>query len=63
MSETIQKERHKVRQALLDAGVIQPRPPVKSVQPISEAQLTKAANALATAGPLSELVIAEREGR
>ena len=61
MSETIQKEQ--VRQALLDAGVIQPCPPVESVQPVSEAQLIKAANALAAAGPLSELVIAERDGR
>jgi len=59
----VQEERHRVRQALLAAGIIQPRPPVEPVQPVSEAQLTEAANALAVAGPLSELVIAEREGR
>ena len=52
-----------MRQALLDAGVIRPRPPADPIQPVSEAQLAAAADALAAAGPLSELVIAEREGR
>lgn len=59
----VQEERHWVRQALLDAGVIRFRPPAEPVQPVSEAQLAAAADALAAAGPLSELVIAEREGR
>jgi len=60
---TAQEERRQVRQALLDAGVIRPRPPADPIQPVSEAQLAAAADALAAAGPLSELVIAEREGR
>jgi len=59
----VQEERHRVRQALLDAGVIRPRPTIEPVQPVSEAQLAAAADALAAAGPLSELIIAEREGR
>ncbi len=60
---TAQEERHQVRQVLLDAGVIRLRPPAEHIQPVSEAELAAAADALAAAGPLSELVIAEREGR
>ena len=60
---TAQDERQLVRQALLEAGIIQPHRSVDPVQPISEARLAKAAKALAAAGPLSELIIAEREGR
>ena len=56
-------ERQLVRQALLEAGVIQPRPPADPVQAVSEARLAEAAKTLAVAGPLSELIIAEREGR
>jgi len=44
---------------LLKAGIIRPRPPVERVPPVSDAELTAAANALAVAGPLSELIIAE----
>jgi predicted DNA-binding antitoxin AbrB/MazE fold protein len=58
-----EEERQRVRQALLDAGVIRPRSSVEPVQPVSEARLAAAAEALATAGPLSELIIAERDGR
>jgi hypothetical protein len=57
------EERRRVRQALLDAGVIRPQPQVDPLQPISEAQLAAASEALAMAGPLSELIIAEREAR
>jgi len=59
----VQEERHRVRQTLLEAGVIRPRTLTEPVQPVSEAQLAAAADALAAAGPLSELIIAEREGR
>ena len=59
----VREERHRVRRALLDAGVIRPRPPAEPVRPVLETQLVAAANALAAAGPLSEVVIAEREGR
>lgn len=62
-SPAVQDERQRVRQALLDAGIIQPRPVAESVQPVSEARLAEAAESLAAAGSLSELVIAEREGR
>jgi len=59
----IREERQRVRQALVAAGVIRPHPPVEPVPPVSEAQLAAAAKALATAGPLSELIIAERDDR
>ena len=58
-----QKERQRVRQALLDAGVIRPRPPMGPIPQVSETQLAAASRALAAAGPLSELIIAERDGR
>lgn len=58
-----QEERRRVRQALLDAGVIRSRPSAEPVQPVSEAQLAASANALAAAGSLSDLIIAAREGR
>ncbi len=57
------EEHCQVRRALLDAGVIRPRSQTEPVQPVSEAQLAAAGKTLAAAGPLSELVIAEREGR
>ncbi len=57
------KERWRVRQALIDAGIIQPSPPTQTVPPVSEAQLLEAADALAVAGSLSDLIIDEREGR
>ncbi len=61
MSET--DERQRVRQALLDAGIIHPRPVTESVHPVSEARVAEAADAVAAAGSLSEVVIAEPEGR
>jgi len=57
------EERLRVRKALLDAGVIRPRQVTEPIQPVSEAELEKAAQALAAAGPLSELIMAEREER
>ncbi len=57
-----QNERQRVRQALLNAGVIKPHPPLEPIRPVSEAKLA-AANALAAADPLSELIIAERAER
>ena len=57
-----QRDRMRVRQALLDAGLIRPRPPVEPMPLVSEAQLVAASRALAAAGPLSELIIAERDG-
>jgi predicted DNA-binding antitoxin AbrB/MazE fold protein len=56
-------ERRRVRQALLEAGLIRSHPPVEPVEPVSEEQLTEAAKALAAAGSLSEQIIADREGR
>ncbi len=53
-----QEKRQQVRQALLDAGVIQPRPSTGLIPAISEAQIAAAANSLAAAGPLSELIMA-----
>jgi predicted DNA-binding antitoxin AbrB/MazE fold protein len=58
-----QEERQRVRQILLDAGVIRSHPSVEPTRPVSETQLAAAADALGAAGPISELIIAEREGR
>ncbi len=49
--------------ALQAAGIISAQVPGEELPMISEAQLVAAARALAVAGPLSELIIAEREGR
>jgi predicted DNA-binding antitoxin AbrB/MazE fold protein len=45
------------------AGIISVQLPTEDLPMISEAQLAAAARDLAVAGPLSELIIAEREGR
>ncbi len=57
------EERQRVRQALLEAGVIRPHSQIESVQPVDEAELAAVAKRLASAGSLSQLIIAEREGR
>jgi len=56
-------ERRRAYEALRSAGIIGVQPPVEDLPKISEAQLAAAARDLAAAGPLSELIIAEREGR
>lgn len=58
-----QEPRQQVRQALTEAGLVRPRPVSQPVEPVSEAQLAAAAEALAQAGPLSDLIIDERNGR
>jgi predicted DNA-binding antitoxin AbrB/MazE fold protein len=57
------KDRQRVRQVLLDAGIIRSRQAEEPVEPVSEAQIESAARALAAAGPLSERVLAERGER
>jgi predicted DNA-binding antitoxin AbrB/MazE fold protein len=57
------KDRQQVRQALEEAGMVRPRATNGPVELVSESRLTEAANALAKAGPLSEQIIADREGR
>lgn len=59
----LQTERQRVYKLLENAGLIRENPPVECVQPVSNAELAVAARALAAAGPLSELIIAERAGR
>ncbi len=56
-------ERQRVRKALLAARVIRPRPPIELAPRVADEQLVAAANALGKAGPLSELILAEREDR
>ncbi len=58
-----EQQRHRIHQALLEAGIVRPRHLVEPAQPVSEAELETASEALAAAGPLSDLIIAEREGR
>ncbi len=56
-------ERQQAYDALQAAGVINAQPLAEALTVVSDEELAVAAKALATAGPLSELVIAEREGR
>lgn len=55
--------RQRVYDVLEAAGVITAPPPDEAPPAISEEQLAAVARALGAAGPLSELIIAEREGR
>lgn len=59
----IDEERQQVGQALLNAGLIRPQPESESVEPVPDAELTEAAERLAAAGSLSELILAERNNR
>ena len=52
--------RQQVYEALLAAGLIKPQPVSEPARPVSEAELAAAARDLAHAGPISELIIAER---
>ncbi len=56
-------DRQRVRQVLLDAGIIRSREAEEPAELVSEAQIESAARALAAAGPLSELILAERGER
>jgi predicted DNA-binding antitoxin AbrB/MazE fold protein len=58
-----ESQRQHVRQALIEAQVIQPRPKLTPVPTVEESELQAAAAALAAAGPLSALILEEREGR
>jgi len=62
-ASAVEDERRQVRQALLAAGVIRLQPATEPTQPVSETELSAAAQALGQAGPLSDLILAEREGR
>jgi predicted DNA-binding antitoxin AbrB/MazE fold protein len=53
----------RVRAALQATGLAGDTPADEKLVPVSEEQLAAAAQALGEAGPLSELIIAEREGR
>jgi predicted DNA-binding antitoxin AbrB/MazE fold protein len=58
---TAGEERRKVRQALILAGIIRQQPMTEMPQSVSETALVAAAQTLGQAGPLSDLIIAERE--
>jgi predicted DNA-binding antitoxin AbrB/MazE fold protein len=53
-------DREDIYAALLDAGLVKAQTPTELVPAISEADLAAAATDLAAAGPISELIIAER---
>jgi len=59
-SEKATAGRQRVYEALQDAGLVKPQPVSEPVRPVSETELAAAAEALAAAGPISELIIAER---
>lgn len=56
-------EREETLRVLIEAGVIRPHPPAPPRVPVDEVRLAAARRALGAAGPLSELIIAERDGR
>jgi predicted DNA-binding antitoxin AbrB/MazE fold protein len=56
-------EREEALRVLREAGVIRPHPPAPQRVPVDEGRLEAARKALGAAGPLSELIIAERDGR
>ena len=58
-----QDMRQQVRQALTEAGLVRPRPLSQPVESVSDDRLAAAAEALAQAGPLSDLINDERDGR
>ena len=60
---TIQEEKQKVRQSLINAGIIWEDPSPENIERVSEERLAMAAKVIASAGSLSELIIAERDGR
>ena len=60
---TIQEEKQKVRQSLINAGIICKDPSPENIERVSEERLAMAAKVIASAGSLSELIIAERDGR
>ena len=60
---TIQEEKQKVRQSLINAGIICKDPSPENIEQVSEERLAMAAKVIASAGSLSELIIAERDGR
>ena len=53
-------DRQYVYEVLMDAGLVKAQTPADHIAPISEADLAAAADALAAAGPISEMIIAER---
>jgi len=53
-------DRQYVYEVLMDAGLVKAQTPADHMAPISEADLAAAADALAAAGPISEMIIAER---
>lgn len=56
----VMSEAEKAYQVMLQAGLIQPSIPVES-EPIPTSELQRVADAYGQAGPLSELIIAERD--
>jgi predicted DNA-binding antitoxin AbrB/MazE fold protein len=55
-----QTDRQRVYEALVDAGLVKVLPASEAISYISEAELVGAAAELAVAGPISNLIIAER---
>lgn len=52
--------RQRVYEALVDAGLIRPPLDGDLSEPVSEQELVEAAEVLGTAGPISEVIMAER---
>jgi predicted DNA-binding antitoxin AbrB/MazE fold protein len=61
-NEAAMTESEKAYRALLEAGLIRPSS-IEEVEAVSEEERRRVADAYALAGPLSELIIAERDER
>jgi predicted DNA-binding antitoxin AbrB/MazE fold protein len=56
-------EARRVEEALIAAGLVKPRTPISNLPHISAQRREELARLYAVGGPLSELIIAEREER
>jgi predicted DNA-binding antitoxin AbrB/MazE fold protein len=62
-SPPLEDEVQRVEEVLIAAGLIQPHQPLPDLPRISAERREELARLYAVGGPLSELIIAEREGR
>jgi len=62
-AETDDDERQRVEAALLASGLVKPQRPPENLRRVSKARRAELAKIYAVGGPLSEVIIAERDER
>lgn len=60
-AETSEDERQRVEAALLASGLVKPLGPVEDLRKVSKARRAELAKLYGVGGPVSEIIIAERE--